>query len=48
MGNAYHCPNCNGTEITWDYTLRKSVCPKDKTPVNDYTIKSTQKVEATI
>ena len=38
MGKAYHCPVCGGTEIVWDRGLRKSVCPKDRTPVESYKI----------
>jgi len=38
MVGTYRCPKCNGTEITWDRGIRKAVCPKDRTPVNDYKI----------
>jgi len=36
MGKTCRCPKCNGTEITWDRGLGKAVCPKDKTPANNY------------
>jgi hypothetical protein len=36
MGKVYRCPNCNGTELIWYGGLRKAVCPKDKTPINNY------------
>lgn len=29
---------CGGTEITWDSGPAKTVCPKDRTPVNNYEI----------
>jgi hypothetical protein len=38
MGKTYQCPACGGTEIAWDRGLRKSVCPKDRTPVESYKI----------
>jgi hypothetical protein len=36
MGKKYCCPNCNGTEITWDRGIGKAVCPKDGTPLGNY------------
>lgn len=36
MLKIYCCPECKGTEITWDRGLRKAICPKDKTLVSDY------------
>jgi len=36
MGNPYRCPKCDGTEITWDRRIGKTVCPNDGTPVNNY------------
>jgi len=38
LGKAHQCPVCGGTEIVWDRGLRKSVCPKDRTPVESYKI----------
>jgi hypothetical protein len=32
----YECPKCKGSAVEWDRALRKPVCPKDKTPLNDY------------
>jgi hypothetical protein len=40
MGKTYQCPACGGTEIVWDRGLRKSVCPKDRTPADSYKIVS--------
>ena len=36
MLKMYCCPECNGTEITWDRRLRKAVCVKDKTPISEF------------
>jgi len=36
MEKTYRCPKCNGAEITWDRGIRKAVCPKDRTPVDNY------------
>lgn len=36
MGKEYHCPKCNGTEVIWDRGLRKFICPKDKTRLNEF------------
>jgi hypothetical protein len=38
MEKIYRCPNCKGTEVTWDRGLKKAVCPKDKTLVDNYEI----------
>ena len=38
MVGTYRCPKCNGTEVTWDRGLKKAVCPKDKTLVDNYKI----------
>jgi transcription initiation factor TFIIIB Brf1 subunit/transcription initiation factor TFIIB len=32
----YCCPECSGTEVTWDRRVGKAVCPKDKTPVSEF------------
>ena len=36
MVGTYRCPECSGTEITWDRGIKKAVCPKDRTPVDGY------------
>jgi hypothetical protein len=36
MGKIYCCPDCNGTEVTWDRGTGKAICPKDGTPVSKY------------
>jgi len=36
MVRPYRCPECKGTEITWDRGLQKAVCPKDRTLVDKY------------
>jgi len=43
MGKTYQCPDCGGTEIVWDRGLRKTVCPKDRTPVDSYKIASLER-----
>jgi len=43
MGKTYQCPDCGGTEIVWDSGLRKTVCPKDRTPVDSYKIASLER-----
>jgi len=47
MGKTYRCPNCSGTEIVWDRGLRKTVCPKDRTPVDNYKAVSLERAEQT-
>jgi len=32
----YCCPECSGTGVTWDMSLKKAVCPKDSTPVSEF------------
>ena len=32
----YCCPECSGTEVTWDRSLGKAVCSKDGTPVSEF------------
>jgi hypothetical protein len=32
----YCCPECSGTAVTWNNSLRKAVCPKDGTPVREF------------
>jgi hypothetical protein len=36
MLKLYCCPECSGTEVTWDRRVGKAVCPKDKTPVSEF------------
>lgn len=47
MGKTYQCPDCGGTEIVWDGGLRKSVCPKDRTPLESYKIASPKRSKHT-
>jgi len=47
MGKTYRCPNCSGTKIIWDNALRRHVCPKDKTPLNNYKAVSLERAEQT-
>jgi hypothetical protein len=34
---------CKGTEVTWDRGLKKAVCPKNKTLVDNYKIAPVKK-----
>jgi len=38
MVGTYRCPKCGGTEITWDRGIGKTVCPEDKTLVDNYKV----------
>jgi transcription initiation factor TFIIIB Brf1 subunit/transcription initiation factor TFIIB len=30
------CPECSGTEVTWDRRVGKAVCPNCGTPVSEF------------
>lgn len=36
MRKVYHCPQCNGTEVKYSYSLKKGVCPRDNTPLSEF------------
>jgi transcription initiation factor TFIIIB Brf1 subunit/transcription initiation factor TFIIB len=36
MLGCYCCPECSGTEVTWDRKSGKAVCPNCGTPVSEF------------
>jgi len=36
MAKVLRCPKCNGTDAIYNIPLKRTVCPNDNTPLNDF------------